>query len=179
LVGQAPEGDILEVGTWRGGTALMLAASAQIHRPKAKVYVCDTFKGIALAGAKDNFHKDGDFGGDTSSQLVRDLLASQGLDNWSVHEGIFPRETGSELGNAEFGLVHVDVDVYQGHMEIFAWLEGRLVPGARIVFDDYASPTCQGATLAVHEYFDHNPNFKLVINANPAHHTWAEYNPKL
>ena len=170
-----PKGDILEVGSWRGGTSLMIAASASENMPEARVFICDTFEGIVLAGAQDNFHKDGDFGGSTSKEIVEDLLKSQNLNNFTVLKGIFPFETGNQVDSNSIAFVHVDVDVYQGHMEIFKWLEGKLVNGAIIIFDDYGSPTCEGATKAVNEYFSNRLDFKLHISKDPSRHSFAQY----
>jgi len=175
IVQRIPEGDILEVGTWRGGTALMLASSAATHKPKSHVYVCDTFEGIVLAGPNDNFHKDGDFGGSTSKELVEELLGSKGLTNFSVHKGIFPRDTGDQINTKGLSLVHVDVDVYEGHIGIFKWIQDKLVIGAVVIFDDYGSPTCLGATKAVHDYFDERTDFDLFVSQNSAYHTFAVY----
>jgi O-methyltransferase len=170
-----PDGDILEVGSWRGGTSLMIAASSAEHRPTSKVYICDTFEGIVLSGPNDNFHKDGDFSGTTSKELVEELLSSQGLENFKVLKGIFPHDTGNQVDSEKIAFVHIDVDVYNGHMEIFKWLEGRLVNGAIIIFDDYGSPSCQGATKAVHEYFDNRSDFKLHIAKDTKFHSFAQF----
>ena len=164
-VRDCPEGDILEVGCWRGGSSLMIADSARTHKPNSHVFVCDTFEGIVLSSEKDNYHKDGDFGDTTSKELVDELLTSYDLKNYSLHKGIFPHDTGEEVTSTKLAFVHVDVDVYEGHMGIFRWLEGKLVPGAIIIFDDYMSPSCLGATKAVHEYFDNNPDFEFHYEA--------------
>lgn len=170
-----PDGDILEIGAWRGGTSLMMAASASVHKPSSKVFICDTFEGIVLAGPEDNFHKDGDFGDTTSKEVVEELLSNQGLSNFKVIKGIFPADTGNQVDSQNIAFVHVDVDVYAGHMEIFKWLEGKLTNGAIIIFDDYGSPTCLGATKAVHEYFDNREDFKLHIAKDTSLHSFAQY----
>lgn len=164
-VRQAPDGDILEVGSWRGGTSLMLAASANQYKINFHTYICDTFEGIVKVTEKDNFHKNGDFGlGSTSKELVEDLMKEHDVKNVSIHKGIFPEDTGNEITSQKFGFVHVDVDVYQSHIDIFKWLEGRLVPGAIIAFDDYMGETCQGATAAVNEYFDGLADYQLLYD---------------
>jgi O-methyltransferase len=170
-----PDGDLLEIGSWRGGTSLMIAASAAMHKPNSHVFICDTFEGIVLAGENDNFHKDGDFSGTTSKEVVEDLLKSQNLENFTVLKGIFPYDTGDLVNTQNISFVHIDVDVYNGHMEIFKWLEGRLVNGAILIFDDYGSPTCQGATKAVHDYFDNREDFKLHIAKDAKFHSFAQY----
>ena len=162
-VKEAPTGDILEVGSWRGGTSLMLAASANQHKPNNHTYICDTFEGIVKVNERDNYHKNGDFGdGSTSKELVEDLMKEHSIQNVSVHKGIFPEDTGHEVTSRSLAFVHVDVDVYQSHIDIFNWLEGRLVPGAIIAFDDYMAPTCEGATSAVDEYFSGKDDYKFI-----------------
>src|SRR5271155_426728 len=47
LIDQCPtEGDLLEVGVWRGGTGALLAARARDVAPSAQVFLCDTFEGV-------------------------------------------------------------------------------------------------------------------------------------
>ena len=44
------EGDILEVGVWKGGTGAILAYRAQELCPNAKVFLGDTFEGRRKSG---------------------------------------------------------------------------------------------------------------------------------
>jgi O-methyltransferase len=166
-VQEAPEGDILEVGSWRGGSSLMLAASAEQHKPNSHVYICDTFEGLVKVTDKDNFHKNGDFGDTTSKEVVEGLMVEYNLSNVTVHEGIFPEDTGNEVTSTKIAFIHIDVDVYQCYLDIFNWMEGKLVPGAIIAFDDYLIPTCEGATLAIDEYFKDNPNYDFIHDQIP------------
>ena len=50
LVGQvaATEGDLLEVGVWRGGTGCLLASRVKQLGLGATVHLCDTFEGVDL-----------------------------------------------------------------------------------------------------------------------------------
>src|SRR5450631_2109306 len=43
------EGNILEVGVWRGGTGALISAAVKAFGSK-KVYLADTFKGVVKAG---------------------------------------------------------------------------------------------------------------------------------
>jgi O-methyltransferase len=45
-------GDVLEVGTRRGGTGSVLAAACARTAPDKIVYLCDTFAGVVKAGTK-------------------------------------------------------------------------------------------------------------------------------
>jgi O-methyltransferase len=172
-VQQMPDGDIVEIGTWKGGTSLVISAAARQFRPNSKVYLCDTFTGIALAGPNDNYHKDGDFG-DTSKQHVQDLLRSQGLNNFELLEGIFPYDTGHLIDTNKISLLHIDVDTYAGYLAILRWAQHRLVNNAIIVFDDYAAWSCLGARKAVDEYFANRTDFEMHLTLEN-NSSWAVY----
>ena len=171
-VQEAPEGDVVEIGCWKGGSSLMIATSAALHKFSSKVYICDTFKGVVLAGPNDNHHKDGDFG-DTSQEMVDDYLSSHHLENYTLISGIFPHESEHLVTTDKIGFLHIDVDVYEGYLAILKWAQSKLVPDAIIVFDDYGLDTCQGATKAVNEYFAERQDFHLHLNFDP----WAQYKP--
>lgn len=155
-------GDIVEIGCYRGGSSLVLAYSADIYRSESKVFICDTFKGIALAGENDNYHKNGDFS-DTSKKFVDNLLQTHGLINYKLIEGIFPDESKLLVTTNTISVLHIDVDVYEGYKKILEWAKDKLVTGAIIIFDDYGTNTCLGATKAVTEYFENRNDFDLHL----------------
>ena len=137
LVGQlAPRGGhILEVGVWRGGTGCLIASRAQDINKDVQVFLCDTFEGIVKAGEHDGY-KVGELA-DTSKEVVEALASELGLRNVKILEGIFPEETAHLIEAREFGLCHIDVDVYQSARDAAEWVWPRLQVGGVIVFDDY------------------------------------------
>lgn len=87
-VGSVP-GQVLEVGTWRGGTAGLLASSL----PDKTVYIADTFEGVVKAS--DWEHYSDCAHADTSEAVVRELLATTlGVSNFEILPGMFPEQTG-------------------------------------------------------------------------------------
>lgn len=176
-VKSSPGGDIVEVGTWRGGTSLVIAASARKHKPTSTVYLCDTYKGIALAGPEDNYHKDGDFG-DATKEQVNKLLTDQELNNFKILEGIFPHETAHLIPSIKISFLHIDVDVYAGYIAILKWAQDRLVDNAIIVFDDYSAQSCLGAKKAVDEYFKDRNDFEIHLTTENTS-SWVRYKPTL
>src|SRR4051794_33377208 len=52
------EGDVLEVGVWRGGTGCLLGAS--IQSTGKRIYLADTFSGVVKAGARDTQYSGGE-----------------------------------------------------------------------------------------------------------------------
>jgi O-methyltransferase len=163
------DGDIVEVGVWRGGSGCLIATRAEQLCPGATVYLCDTFEGVVKAGVRDNEYVGGEHK-DTSVDRVRGLARQLNLDNVTVLEGVFPDETGEHIGSTQIRLGHIDVDVYDSAQESFAWIWERLVSGGVVVFDDYGFYSCEGVTRFVNEVaqrsdllFFHNVNGHGVI----------------
>lgn len=144
------EGDIIEIGVWRGGTSAIMAAALQTVNSKKTIFLCDTFSGVVKAGEFDIRYKGGEHS-DTSDQLVKDLLSSLQLKNFRLLKGIFPEETGSAVESNTFSLCHIDVDVYQSAVDIIAWIYPKLSKGGALVFDDYGFRGCNGITYLVNE----------------------------
>jgi O-methyltransferase len=152
LIGQVTdvEGDILEVGVWRGGSGCLLATKAKLENLQAKVFLCDTFAGVVKAGPQDREYRGGEHS-DTSAETVAQLSAQLGLDNVRVLEGIFPDETADKVDSSRFRLCHIDVDVYDSARDVFEWCWKRLSIGGLVVFDDFGFHDCEGVTRLVTE----------------------------
>ncbi|NBP00443.1 MAG: hypothetical protein EBU90_10030 [Proteobacteria bacterium] len=161
-VESCPKGDIIEIGCWRGGSSLVIAGASKIYKPESNVYLCDTFKGIVLAGPNDNHHKDGDFS-NTSKEHVYNLLVSNQITKFNLIEGIFPLETSEQVSTSMISLVHIDVDVYESYKLILNWVQDKLVPGAILIFDDYSGAGCLGARKAVDEFFKDRTDYETFL----------------
>ena len=139
-------GDILEVGVWRGGTIAILARTA----PEKIVYAADTFRGVVKASDWEHY-KDGAHA-DTSRNVVLDLLEEVAAKNCVILEGIFPEDTGGEVSEEVFSLVHIDVDVYRSARDVFEFVWERVSVGGVVVFDDYGFVSaCPGIRRLVTE----------------------------
>lgn len=110
------DGNILEVGVWRGGSGAVLA---QATRGSGKtVYLADTFAGVVKAGDNDTAYKGGEHA-DTSVELVEGLLASLSIDHAMLLKGVFPDQTQDRIAG-KIALLHCDVDVYESCRTIVA-----------------------------------------------------------
>lgn len=145
-----PEGDLIEVGVWRGGTGAILARKAQLLGIRNSVYLCDTFKGVVKAGALDVAYTGGEHA-DTSKGAVIGLMERLNLKDVHILEGIFPDDSGDRLEGRTFRFCHIDVDVYESAKHITEWIWPRLVPHGVIVYDDYGFHSCVGVTRFVNE----------------------------
>ncbi len=143
-------GDILEVGVWRGGTGGLICKKVQLENINKTVFLADTFKGIVKASRRDKHYKGGEHG-DTSIEMVQKLLSNLKVINFKILKGIFPEETAVLAENIKFCFCHIDVDTYQSAKDIFDWIWPQLVSGGIIIFDDYGSMSCTGITEFVNE----------------------------
>jgi O-methyltransferase len=152
LLGELVEvpGAVLEVGVWRGGSGSMMALRAATLAIDDPVFLCDTWHGVVKTGPVDIYYHDGKHD-DTSRETVEALITRLGLTNVQLLQGIFPDDTGAEIEDRAFRLVHIDVDVYESARDVFNWAWPRLSPGGLAVFDDYGFPACPGVTQFVDE----------------------------
>lgn len=158
------EGDILEVGVWRGGSGCTLAARSKLDHSPATVYLCDTFAGVAKATDRDADYVGGELS-DTSVEMVAGLVNKLKLDNVRLLQGIFPDDTGHLVPSPHLRLVHIDVDVYQSALDVFEWAWPRLVPSGIVVFDDYGFYSQEGVTDFVNE-ISTRPDLTYLHNLN-------------
>lgn len=163
------EGDILEIGVWRGGTGVMLASAAKKWKHNCTVHLCDTFSGVVKAGSLDSRYQGGEHA-DTSIDHVKSLLDKIQLENCEVHKGIFPEQAPTSLSKKKIALCHIDVDVYQSALDIVNWVKSRMATGAVLVFDDYGFHHCDGITRLVNElnqtgewFFFYNLNGHAIL----------------
>ncbi len=137
------EGDILEVGVWRGGTGAILSKASEKEK-RTKVYLADTFTGVVKATEEDAVYRGGEHS-DTSEKIVNDLLKKVTATNFQILKGIFPDDF-PNIDIQKLKLCHIDVDTYLSAKEIFDYAWPKLQVGGVIIFDDYGFWTCEGVT---------------------------------
>jgi O-methyltransferase len=164
-------GEVLEIGVWRGGTGVLMARRAQQLGLDARVFLGDTFQGVAKAGANDPWYKGGEHA-DTSPEHVSELARRLGVDV-ELLVGMFPEETGDRVEDATFRLVHIDVDVYDSARDTLLWAWPRLEVGGVVLWDDYSSFSTEGVATLGRQLFSaqlggtgrlvHNLNGHLLL----------------
>ncbi len=157
------EGDIIEIGVWRGGSGALLAKAVESYESK-KVYLADTFYGVVKASFKDTKYKGGEHS-NTSIEIVNDLLKSLSLSNAEIIVGMFPEETGNKV-SGRISLLHCDVDVYKSCKDIVEWAIPKLSLGSILIFDDFGFSGCEGVATFCEEIKSTLHNFKFIHNLN-------------
>ncbi|MCL2725625.1 MAG: TylF/MycF family methyltransferase [Polyangiaceae bacterium] len=145
------DGDIAEVGVYRGGTAKLLAHVA--GKAGKTLHLFDTFSGMPETDVKQDLHQAGDFK-DTSLAAVKSFLQSS--EAVEYYQGEFPKTAGP-VENKRFSFVHVDADIASSVDACCTFFYPRLVPGGVLLFDDYGFTSCPGAKKAVDAFFADKP----------------------
>lgn len=145
----APKGNFVELGVYRGGTAWKLLEIANLQ--DRELHVFDTFTGIPYKGALD-LNQVGDFG-DVDLEEVKELLPEA-----IFHIGLFPDTLTSNVQDIAF--IHCDMDTYQATKSVKPALWRRMVLGGLIFFDDI---DLAGVRKAIEEDF---PNARLNADIN-------------
>jgi predicted O-methyltransferase YrrM len=168
-------GLVIEAGTALGGSAIVMAAAKSPERPM-KVY--DVFGMIPAPSEQDGEDVHARYeqiaGGNAKGvggatyygyrddlyQAVTDSFTRLGVPAAEHHveliQGLF--EDTIDLSEP-VAFAHLDGDWYESTMTCLERIAPRLVPGGRIVLDDYYK--WSGCRTAVDEYFADRPGFRL------------------
>jgi hypothetical protein len=157
---RVPDGaPVIEVGSYKGGSAKFLAGALKVHQASPRLFVCDTFQGHARVDADiDGPHAAKGFTA-TSAEAVAAYLSDYPFVELLVGDIV---ETSARLQDLVFGFVHIDVDVYPPTAFCLEFFSQRLAPGAWIVVDDYGVVTCPGAQKAVDDFVRDHRSFAKV-----------------
>jgi hypothetical protein len=172
-------GLVVEAGTARGGSAIVMAAAKSAERPM-KVY--DVFGMIPPPTERDgpDVHRRYEaivggeakgVGGDTYYGYRDDLYAE--VTDSFARLGVPVDEHNVELVQGLFedtidldepvAFAHLDGDWYESTMTCLTRIAPLIVPGGRIVLDDYYA--WSGCRTAVDEYFSDRAEFRLERKA--------------
>jgi O-methyltransferase len=144
------QGDFAECGTYKGGTAFLIANIIKESTGDRQLHLFDTFTGMPnMVVGEIDYHQAGSFA-DTSLDSVRRYLSQ--FPFTVFHPGLIP-DTLSGVKDKLFSFVHVDVDIYQSARHCCEFFYQRLVKGGVMVFDDYGFIECKGERKAVDEFF--------------------------
>jgi O-methyltransferase len=143
------DGDISELGVYKGGTAKLLARVSNKYTTK-KVFLFDTFEGLPQPDpTKDIYYQKGDMS-DTDINEVKNYMSD--CQNIVFYKGLFS-DTLCNVSDRIFSMVHIDCDLYSSTFQACEFFYPRLVQGGVMIFDDYGFISCVGAKKAVDEFF--------------------------
>ena len=148
------DGDVVECGCARGGSAALIALSLRQLGEHRTLWLFDTFEGLPAPTADDPDYEIAElFTGSCLGQLdeVRELFRDQGVaEGVRFVKGLF-QDTIPESPIQRIALLHIDGDWYDSVKVCLDELYDKVVPGGIIQFDDYGY--WKGARKAVDEFF--------------------------
>ena len=173
------EGGIIEAGTALGGSAIVLAAAKD---PRRAMVVYDAFGMIPPPSEEDGVAvqerfdliasgKSEGIGGGVYYGYHEDLLAEVAknftrlgypieTNNVELVKGLY--EDSMEIASP-VSLAHIDCDWYNSVITCLEQIEPNLVPGGRLVIDDYDA--WSGCSRAVDAYFKDRAGYTFVQKA--------------
>jgi predicted O-methyltransferase YrrM len=147
-----PPGNIIEFGSYKGGSAIFMAALSQRLGLNAHVWALDTFSGMPPTDKTIDNHTEGDFS-DAQYEELSAYIQSTGLRNITLVRGRF-EDTVLHVrrDGGPFRLAHIDCDINPAVAFAYDSTRGFMVPGGYLVFDDPLVSSCLGALEAVEEF---------------------------
>lgn len=160
------KGDIVELGTYKGHSTLLIAKTALANKIQKTIYAIDSFEGLSAPSDEDLSTKypcsapDGfdSLKGLLSADLEAFLLNTSPYENIVPIKGFVPAVFNDNpiLSEKVYSLVHIDLDLYSPIKESLHFFAPFLLNGGLIVLDDYGSLNWPGAYKAVNEFYEAN-----------------------
>jgi hypothetical protein len=146
-----PFGHIIEFGSYKGGSAIFMAALAEKFLPAVQVVGLDTFSGMPATDWAVDAHRAGDFS-DVDLTELRRYVEWADLRNLSFVQGHFEETAMAVLRQQEsVTFCHIDCDIRSAVEYAYDTTKPYMVPGGYWVFDDPFAADCLGAAEAVED----------------------------
>jgi O-methyltransferase len=145
IVADGIEGDLIEVGAWRGGASILMRATLDSLGDGRTVCVADSFEGFPSTDDLGGF----DFLA-ASLDEVRENFARLGCERGVEFIPGFFEQTLARMTGRRWALIRLDADTYEPTREALRCLYPRLSMGGYLIVDDYGS--FEGARRAVDEF---------------------------
>jgi hypothetical protein len=148
-VPKLPLGDIIEFGSFRGGSAIFMARVCAGLGLKSQVWALDTFSGMPAPDKNIDAHSVGDFQ-KTNFESLKAYTAKCGLNNVHWIQGLFEDTCQGVMEKSrKMVIAHIDCDIRSAVQFSYKSIKKHMVDGGYIVFDDATTSSCLGATEVV------------------------------
>ncbi|HVM47825.1 MAG TPA: TylF/MycF/NovP-related O-methyltransferase [Candidatus Acidoferrum sp.] len=150
-----PSGNILEIGSYKGGGALHLSNCS----PDRKVIICDSFRGFEAVDSTLDTNFNSEMFTNYSAESIAALFNSRRRKH-EIINGFFPvSAAGKTIAPVSF--VHLDADVYKSTIESLNYLQQSrvLLEKSIVVLDDFGREA-GGVVQAAAEFTSACPNWK-------------------
>jgi len=166
------EGDVLELGTYKCGTTIMMARFLKKIGSKRRIFGCDAFMGLPYEDKHSSQKNTTGMLSDVTLEEVEKKVTKFGMnDKITIIKGLFEETLSKVLSGKKFSMVLLDCDLYDSAKFSLEFVYPRIVKGGLIIFDDYdrvdAKNPGWGETKAVDEFCSSK---KITVNLQPIPH---------
>jgi len=134
--------DFIELGVFRGGSAILLASIIKYHQATCKLHLLDSWQGLPDLDTDDqgahSFVTKGQFSQSSEDAVRARLDMLHLLAVCETHRG-WIKDTLPQL-HGPFCFAHLDLDLYKPTHFALSWLLPRMRDDAEIIIDDYGQP---------------------------------------
>ena len=166
------KGDIIEFGTHRGNTGILIAKILKLKNIKKKVFLFDSFKGLQNFNTKDDLKKKihkGTYKGDLKK--IRNIIKFFKLDNIKIIKGDAMNISQNFFSKKVFSLMYFDMDLYNPTINILNKINTKknLSKFSKIIFDEGNSIYWKGEKRALNEFYIKNKKkfSKIIFSKSP------------
>jgi cephalosporin hydroxylase len=146
-----PFGHIVEFGSYKGGSAIFMAALAKKFLPGVHVIGFDTFGGMPATDRAVDAHRPGGFSDVDLAELHR-YVEWAGVQNVTFVQGYFEKTAATVLQQQHsVAFCHIDCDIRSAVEYAYDATKPYMVAGGYWVFDDPLSADCLGAAEAIED----------------------------
>lgn len=144
------EGDFVECGVDRGGTAMLLLTFLGLHGSEArKFHLYDTFRG--LDSRESSANELSRLAGIYAECFDQVKATFSGSANVVIHRGPVP-DTLDDSAPRTVAFMHIDMNAARPERQAMEFFWDRLSPGAVVVFDDYAWVACHAQKVMLDDF---------------------------
>ncbi len=148
LVKDHIQGDLAELGVYKGHTAKIIHHSA----PDRRLHLFDTFEGFTSNDldseeGKARGYSEVNFSNTSIDKVIKHI---NGNENLIIHKGYFP-QSAADTKETQFAFVSIDADLYKPIKAGLEYFYPRLAEGGIIIVHDY-NEDWTGAMKAVDEF---------------------------
>lgn len=152
LVSESLDGDVVEMGVYDGGTAMLMSLLTT-----KDVYLYDSFQGFP---AKDTKGKESNGFVPFKFAITKDLVLEKYL-KYDIKKPIIVSSYFHKLKKSDFpkkiAFAHLDSDIYQSMYDSLKLVYPLVSSGGFILIDDYLTLKWEGTTRAVEEFLSDKP----------------------
>ena len=145
------DGDLIEVGSWKGGVTMMMGKKLLLEKSQKKVFSYDTFHGVVKSTELDPYYRNNEHNEADINEYKKNLKNLK-LENIKISSGIYPDDFLNNIDlNTKYCLAHIDVDTYQSAYDSFKFIWDKMSLNGIFIFDDYGFHQTSGIRLCVND----------------------------